>query len=53
MVPQGFFCVFSGVNLAPFPIEFRMKKIPMIKKKEDFFLKIGVFIQSEHTQATW
>ena len=54
-----FLCVLRGRISAPFQMEFMWlfsqfwKKIPIFKKKNFFFLKIGILIQSTHTQATW
>ena len=56
---QGFFKVFSGAkirphsqwNLGAFSPNFSEKKSQSSKK--NFFLKIGISIQSAHTQATW
>ena len=63
----GIFFVLRGRNSAPIPMEFRCafpilqkkkkkkkkKKKSQSSKKIYIFLKIGIFFQSPHTQATW
>ena len=56
----GIFLVFSGAeiwphsqwNLGDFFPNFEEKNLNLQKKKKFVFLKIGIFIQSPHTQAT-